>query len=124
MKYHQIRRDELRHIAIFLVLGSTISMAGGIFLSLMYWPIGLIIWLLFVTLALFLGVQWHSRNFAYNCSLCGHVFEISVFTNLISPHFLTKKYLRCPSCNKRMWADIVKRGNAADCQQSVSKSES
>jgi DNA-directed RNA polymerase subunit RPC12/RpoP len=55
-------------------------------------------------LVLFLLVRWHARHYGYCCGHCGAEFEISTFTDFISPHILEAKYLRCPQCGKRSWA--------------------
>jgi DNA-directed RNA polymerase subunit RPC12/RpoP len=66
----------------------------------------------FVLLAcslLLLLVRWHAANFAYQCPACGNEFEISTLQDLISPHMLSTKYLRCPACGKRDWTSILKK---------------
>jgi DNA-directed RNA polymerase subunit RPC12/RpoP len=72
------------------------------------WYIGLIIIVIAVGI-LFLLVRWHARNFAYRCPECGQEFEISTFTDFISPHGGGKKYLRCPRCQKRSWANEMEK---------------
>ncbi len=66
------------------------------------WPLrvvtmGIVGWLLYLL------VQWHVSSFDYKCSECDHCFSISFLTDLTSPHYPDKKYLRCPACNKRNW---------------------
>ena len=57
-------------------------------------------------LVLYLLVRWHAQQFGYCCGECGTEFEISTFQDFISPHALTVKYLRCPQCGKRSWAQV------------------
>jgi len=54
---------------------------------------------------LFLLVRWHASHYGYCCGHCGAEFEISAFTDFISPHTVQSKYLRCPQCGKRSWAE-------------------
>ncbi len=81
---------------------------GAIFLIPADWSIGLII-IIVTTIILLLLVRWHARNFAYRCPECGQEFEISVFTDFISPHGVGKKYLKCPRCQKRSWANETEK---------------
>jgi DNA-directed RNA polymerase subunit RPC12/RpoP len=67
-------------------------------------------------LVLFLLVRWHAQQFGYCCGQCGAEFKISTFKDFISPHALTLKYLRCPQCGKRSWAQGRAKVHArADC---------
>ena len=74
----------------------------------------------FVVLVVLVGglpflVVWHARTYAYRCRNCGHEFEISPWTDLISPHGLSKeggwKYLRCPECGQRTRAMVIPKGS-------------
>src|SRR5574344_119063 len=58
--------------------------------------------------SVFLLAIWHTKNFAYLCPGCGEVFEVSTLEDFISPNGVNKKYLRCPRCGKRAWADILR----------------
>jgi DNA-directed RNA polymerase subunit RPC12/RpoP len=69
-------------------------------------PWGLIV----APLGLLALVRWHQRRTAYRCRHCGHEFQISVLTDLISPHGVNRdadgrvagyKLLRCPGCGRR-----------------------
>lgn len=72
---------------------------------------GFVVWLVLVVGSLSLLVGWHARTFAYRCRNCGHEFEISPWTDLISPHGPSKeggwKYLRCPKCRQRTRATVI-----------------
>lgn len=50
-------------------------------------------------------VIWHAHTHSYICKNCGHIFSISTFKDLISPHRL----LKCPSCNKWAWQKEIKK---------------
>jgi DNA-directed RNA polymerase subunit RPC12/RpoP len=65
-------------------------------------------------LLLFLLVGWHAWEYGYCCGHCGAEFEISAFTDFISPHLLKTKYLRCPQCGKRNWAEARVKVHAHD----------
>ena len=44
----------------------------------------------------------------YECRECHHRFtQTNYWAALISPHFHTTRYLRCPKCNQRSWAKKV-----------------
>lgn len=60
-----------------------------------------------VAVALFMLVRWHAATTAYRCAACGHEFTISTTTDLISPHMVATKYLKCPECNRRSWAQVL-----------------
>ena len=60
-----------------------------------------------VAVALFVLVRWHAGATAYRCASCGHEFTISTTTDLISPHMIDTKYLRCPACHRRSWAKVL-----------------
>ncbi len=66
------------------------------------------LWLMIIAGGLALLVAWHARNFAYLCPGCGEVFEVSKLEDFLSPNGVNKKYLRCPRCGKRAWADILR----------------
>jgi len=76
-------------------------------------PVFLWVWLASVALGLWLLIAWHSHAFVYECKNCGHVFEISVLKDLVSPHGVGRvggwKYLRCPNCGKRDRARLLPR---------------
>jgi DNA-directed RNA polymerase subunit RPC12/RpoP len=65
-------------------------------------------WLLTVIIALALLVEWHAKYFVYRCPRCGKVFGISALEDLLSPNGVNKKYLRCPICRRRAWAEILR----------------
>jgi DNA-directed RNA polymerase subunit RPC12/RpoP len=95
----------MRYIALLLA----VIILGAIFLLPSY-PY---IWLVLFLGSLFLLVRWHANTFAYQCSQCGHEFEISTLTDFISPQGLSKrggwKYLKCPQCHERARATVIKK---------------
>ena len=54
------------------------------------------------------AVAWHTKNFTYRCPSCGEVFEVSTLENFLNPNGVNKKYLKCPNCGKRDWAEILR----------------
>lgn len=66
------------------------------------------LWLLAIITGTLLLVIWHTKNFAYRCPKCGEVFEVSALENFFGPNGINKKYLKCPVCGKRRWADILR----------------
>lgn len=103
-KYWGITRSDWYGIAQVIFAFIAVIMILSFFLLPGYWYL----WLIIVAGGLALLVAWHARNFAYLCPGCGEVFEISTLENFISPNGVNKKYLRCPRCGKRAWADILR----------------
>ena len=102
------REDYIRsgvYIGIYVVM-----VAGGAFLLLPRWWY---LWGLLVMGGLVFLVSWHRRRTLYQCPNCGHVHEISFWTDLISPHGVDKEggwlYLHCPNCKQRHKTRVLKR---------------
>jgi hypothetical protein len=91
----------LRYIALFVA----VLIIGAISLLPSY-PY---IWLLLVALSLFLLVRWHASTFAYQCSNCGHEFEISTLTDFVSPQGLSKRggWAKL-SCWRKLFLELIK----------------
>lgn len=66
---------------------------------------------LFAVAALLIVVRWHSATTAYRCNVCGNEFELSTLQDLFAPHMVTTKYVRCPVCNERTWAEALKKAD-------------
>lgn len=66
------------------------------------------LWLLVSGGGIALLATWHARNFAYRCPACNRIFEVSTLEDFLGPNGVNKKYLRCPKCGKRAWADIMR----------------
>jgi len=101
------RRKNILHIAAFVA----VVILGAVILSANRSVFSMIVYGIIVLGSLFLLVSGHARTFAYRCVECGHVSEISVWKDLVSPHGVDKeggwKYLRCPSCGRRRKARII-----------------
>jgi DNA-directed RNA polymerase subunit RPC12/RpoP len=54
-------------------------------------------------------VYWHADAHAYRCEDCSAEFTITAWEDLTTPHHPNSKYLRCPSCGQRNWAEIIDR---------------
>ena len=75
-------------------------------------PAGFMVWLVFVLLGTVLLARWNATHSGYRCSHCGHEFEISTLTELVSPHSSGGsgwKYLRCPRCDQKSRARSLVR---------------
>lgn len=76
------------------------------------WPTGFVVWVFIVSVGLYLMVRWHARSTGYRCRNCGNEFEISTFTDLVSPHGTGDggwTYLKCPRCEKRTRAKVLRK---------------
>jgi len=91
-----------------VILFIAIIICGIIFLIPFQYPFGFIICLfLVVGMGLYLLVRWHAKTTAYICPNCEHTFAVSTLTDLLSPHTINKKVLRCPSCGESSWCKAV-----------------
>lgn len=113
-KYTEVSRADWMRSAIYLCLYIAALVVGAILLIPIDWPLGFIIWLVIIASGgMFLLITWHARNFAYRCPACHHEFEISVLRDLISPNGTRSKYLQCPGCHRRVWAEVLKKKRRA-----------
>lgn len=98
-------------LAVFL----TLTIAGAIVLIPLARPFGILVWIVLVIGGLLYLVHWHTESFDYRCPYpdCDNVFEIRWWVNLVSPQGIGRrggrKYLRCPSCRRFGWAQVVGR---------------
>ena len=102
------KRDYLRSIVYILLY--VIVIGGGAFLMIpRFW----VIWLVLVVGGMVILVSWHKKQTAYQCPDCDHVYTISFFTDLISPHGIDRNgawlLLRCPNCKQRNKTKVLKR---------------
>lgn len=108
-RYQETIKEDWIMTIIYVAVFVAIIIIGAIFLLPVYWYI----WLILVAGSLFLLVKWHSKNFAYRCSKCGHEFEISTFTDFVSLHGVNKsgswKYLKCPKCHEKSRATVRRK---------------
>ena len=98
----------LRYLALYLAA----IVLGAAFIIPRSWPAGFVVWLFIVFTGMLLLVRWNARNTGYRCRHCGHEFEISMRTALISPHGSSGggwTYLRCPRCDRRSRAKVLVR---------------
>jgi len=112
MSYRDVTRADQLKVLAYLVLMILFNVVTAVTLMPRAWPWGFIIWLLLCFVgSLFLLVRWHANITAYRCPKCGCEFEISFFTDFISPHFPNKKYLKCPRCGEKSWAEILMKAD-------------
>ena len=99
-------RASLRYLALYLAA----IVLGAVFIIPRDWPAGFVVWLIIVFAGAFLLARWSARNSGYRCRHCGHEFEISTFTELVSPHGSGNggwTYLRCPRYDRRSRATVL-----------------
>lgn len=89
-----------------ILLGLSILLMAGGFIILVYRST---LGVLAVLTGLGLLVYWHAVSYSWQCSKCNDIFNITVLTDFISPHGFGKKYVKCPKCQKRVWAYEIKR---------------
>ena len=104
-KYKKMGKVDWLRIIGYIAMVIGVITIGGIFLL----PTYLYIWLILTSGSILLFIRWHVKNFAYRCSKCEYEFEISVFTYFITPHGPGWKYLKCPKCQKRSRATVIKK---------------
>lgn len=107
--FTQPDRKDWKKTTLLLALYIT-AISAGAFVVIGADPVfGFIACLILVLDGLLLLVGWVNRNFGYQCRNCGHEFEISLITNLVSPHGMGCKHLKCPSCGQRTRAKVLKK---------------
>lgn len=71
------------------------------------------VWVLIVVAGTAVLVAWHRRETVYRCPVCGYVYEISFWKDLVAPHGVDKAggwlLLRCPNCGERKKTYVLKR---------------
>jgi len=108
-QFSQPTRHDHKKTFFLLVVYIAAITAGAIALIPINEPYGFIAWLIIVLGGLLLLVGWVNRHFGYRCRSCGHDFEISLFVNLVSPHGMGWKYLKCPDCGRRTRAKVLRK---------------
>lgn len=112
MPYREVTRADRLKVAGYLVLMILFNVLTAVVLFPTAWPWGFVIWLILCFCgSLFLLVRWHANNTAYRCPACTWEYQISFLTDFISPQYPNKKYLECPRCGKKAWAEILMRGD-------------
>jgi hypothetical protein len=104
-RYRQLTRKDWIVTALLIAIMMALIIGGEMLIRPRY-PAGFVLW---VCMLLFLLVYWHASNHAFHCPACGHEFEISVWKDLTGPNRVTTKYLRCPACGKRDWANCLRK---------------
>ena len=101
------RKDWISGIALLLIYLIVIGV-GALLLIPKYWYW----WLILMVVSTILLIIKQNRNYACRCRECGHEFEVSFLTNLISPHGVDKEGswqgVKCPNCEKRAKATVIK----------------
>jgi len=113
MQYEEVKGSDWVRTALYIAIGILVIVAGAIFLYDLNRVIGVILLLVLAGAVLAVLVTWHTKTYAYRCQNCGEEFEISAGTNFLSPQGVGKsggwKYLKCPRCNKRERAEVIKK---------------
>jgi hypothetical protein len=108
MPYREVTKSDWWKVGGYVLLTVAVIAVAAVILIPAAWPVGFIAWLaIFVVGGMFLLVRWHADNTAYRCPVCGHAFEISVFTDFTSPQVPNRKLLKCPQCGRRDWAAVL-----------------
>lgn len=103
-KYEETTKKDWYRTGLILFLFTIVIILSSILFLPHYWYF----WLLIIITGTLLLIIWHTRNFVYRCPKCSHVFEVSILENFLGPNGVNKKYLRCPKCGKRGWAEILR----------------
>lgn len=109
MPYRSVTAKDRLKAGLYILLTITLIAVSAALLS-QFEMTGIIVWVMIAAGSMYLLVRWHANSTVYRCAACNHEFGIAVFTDLISPHLLSRKYLKCPQCSKRSWATILMRG--------------
>ena len=101
------RKDWISGIASLMIFVVVITV-GAALLFTNYWYL----WPIIVIGGVVILVLRQTKNYACRCRECGHEFEISFLTNLISPHGVDKKgswqWVKCPECDQRTKVTVIK----------------
>ena len=112
--YRKPRRKDWLTTLVFIAIYVTVIGFSSFYLLLSYWYV----WVALVIGGLLILVAWHAKTTAYLCPRCGYEFEISVFTDFLSLHGVTKekawKYLKCPKCHHRSRMRILVKKRRKD----------
>jgi uncharacterized C2H2 Zn-finger protein len=91
----------LKTITVLATFFAT-TILTALILAPVRWPLGFTLWVVIVVASLLIVVRWRARNTVYRCPKCGHLFRISVASDLTSPHGLGRDgswtLLTCPNC--------------------------
>jgi DNA-directed RNA polymerase subunit RPC12/RpoP len=70
----------------------------------------------------FIVQKGRTSRYEYRCENCGNVFSLSPLTASVAAHRMGQKWVRCPGCGVRSWAqrDLVRLGDGAGLDGSQS----
>ena len=112
--YRKPKRSDWSKSLIFIGAYVTIIAVTSFYLLVSYWYL----WIALVAGGLLMLIAWHAKATAYICPICGSEFEISILTDFLSPHGVTKnggwQYLKCPICSNwsKMEVLVKEKGNS------------
>ena len=99
---------EVKTVLIAFIASTLIS---ALVLTPISWPFGFSLWVIIVLVSLLAMVRWHSIVSVYRCPECGHMFSISMVTDLFSPHGMGGSggwtLLTCPKCGSYVRARVL-----------------
>ncbi len=112
-QYEDVKPSDWGRTALYVALGMLVIVAGAMLLLDISRVIGGVLVFVLAGVVLATLVAWHSKTFAYRCTRCGEEFSISPVKDFVSPQGVgTKggwKYLKCPRCNTRERAEVIKK---------------
>jgi transcriptional regulator with XRE-family HTH domain/DNA-directed RNA polymerase subunit RPC12/RpoP len=89
-----------------MCLAATLEMETWLRITLI--ALGFVVIAIVTILATMLDLEIGS----FECAKCGHHFQPTTSAYINGPHTPTKRYMKCPKCNKRSW-----------CKKSLEKAE-
>lgn len=108
-RYAEPARKDYTTTFIYIALFAVVIAAS----ALLFLPHRWYVWGAIIVVGIYLLVSYDARNTGYRCANCGNAFEISVATDLVSPHGIGGtggwKYLKCPECGRRSRAAVLKK---------------
>lgn len=109
MKFTRPESSDYVRSAIYLLVYLAVIGGSAFWLLPELWYV----WAVLVAGGLVLLVSWHRGQTVYQCPECGHVYEVSFWVDLVSPHGLDGDgawlLLRCPACRQRRKTRVLKR---------------
>lgn len=63
---------------------------------------GLILTLIVIAIS-FLRLNYVEKKKHFVCLNCKKNLKISKYKMILTPHYFSRLYLKCPSCNQRSW---------------------
>ncbi len=111
--YRKPNRGDWAKSLLFIGIYVAVISVAAFILLVTYWYL----WLALVAGGLFIIVLWHKKSTAYRCPKYGSEFEVSLLTDLVSLHGVTKNgggwlYLKCPVCFNRSKMEVLAKKKA------------